>query len=258
MSNSIKNWIASCVFKYFYVGDHIFVDYSTGLKITIKRNNQFSHFIEFSDGKKTSIISGNWCMKRDEMISVLEKCYEQDLKKQDPNKFKKIYDWICSCVYMLDGVERRYFINEDENFMLDIYKHNLSDNKFDYWITTKDMNKKSYLNIEVGIAEDLIGKIYSSYLEDFCNHKNIANDIEHYKNKVNTLTLQLEEAQRKILSLEEKLQTSNYDRTSIGARIVFAQHILSGNREDRVKEFYEKNKKYVDDLSLYNGVFNIE
>ena len=36
------------------------------------------------------------------------------------------------------------------------------------------------------------------------------------------------------------------EHTKTKARIVFGQHILSGNREEKVKEFWENNKEYVD------------
>lgn len=83
-------------------------------------------------------------------------------------------------------------------------------------------------------------------------YKSVLTDNDALREKVKQLEKEVEEYQQKYL-LEQKKYEEYRDKyfeeklnhTTTEARIVFAQHILSGNREERVKDFWNNHKEYV-------------
>jgi cell division septum initiation protein DivIVA len=49
---------------------------------------------------------------------------------------------------------------------------------------------------------------------------------------------------------KDLLEKEKRDHIETQARIVFAQHILSKNREEIVREFWDANKEYIDDYGI--------
>ena len=193
----------------------------------------------------------------------------------------QVYDWITKCVFMLDGTHKQYFTNDKLGIILEIYTHALTDSTFDYWITTKQKPAKAYLNSGCKIAEDLVDKIYGSYIKDFLTYDAMLNDpilyVGHLQNKIHTLQHQLEEAERQLEKKETKFSQVMYRsvledndklrkelreekaaHTETKNRVIFATHILNGNRDEATKEFTNEYDKQIKNLISENGKLNRE
>ena len=193
----------------------------------------------------------------------------------------QVYDWITKCVFMLDGTHKQYFTNDKLGIILEIYTHALTADGFDYWITTKLKPSRAYLNNNCKIAEDLVDKIYSSYIKDFLTYDSMLNDpilyVGHLQNKIHTLQHQLEEAERQVEQkqtkfslvmyrsvledndkLRKELQEEKAAHTNTKNRVIFATHILVGNRDEATKEFTNEYDKQIKNLISENGKLNRE
>ena len=193
----------------------------------------------------------------------------------------QVYDWITKCVFMLDGTHKQYFYDTKLGIILEIYSHALTADGFDYWITTKEKPARAYLNNNCKIAEDLVDKIYTSYIKDFLTYDSMLNDpllyVGHLQNKIHTLQHQLEEAERKLEEKETKfsqvmyrsvledndklrkeLQQEKAAHVNTCNRAIFARHILNGNRDEATKEFTSEYDKQIESLTKENGKLNRE
>jgi len=286
MNDKYYKWILNCVHDYFFFKSREFESKDLGLKLRILKNTKDDYYIEFRIGEKISILTGGEQLTKGQMIDLLEHSFIKDFKNPKTVDFDKVYNFINKCVYSLDGTYRQSFQDKDLDIKIQIYTHALSSEGFDYWITANGKSEKIYLNTNCKLAEDLIDKIYSSYINDFLTHEPFLKDpllyAGHLNNKIHTLSHQLEEEKRKVDRLQEKvsdlkrINTSiiednnkktkeNYElrselkrliadlqeeknaHTETKARIVYGQHILSGNREEVVKQFWKCNRKYFDE-----------
>ena len=193
----------------------------------------------------------------------------------------EVYKWITKCVFMLDGTHKQYFTNDKLGIILEIYTHALTADGFDYWIETKNKPTKVYLDNNCKIAEDLVDKIYTSYIKDFLTYDTMLNDpmlyVGHLQNKIHTLEHKLEEAERKLeekengLSirlyrsvledndkLRKELQEEKAAHVNTCNRAIFARHILNGNRDEATKEFTSEYDKQIESLTKENGKLNRE
>lgn len=74
------------------------------------------------------------------------------------------------------------------------------------------------------------------------NHNSYLSAIRGYEEYQQKYLLE----QKKYEEYRDKYFEEKLNHTTTEARIVFAQHILSGNREDRVKDFWNNHREYVD------------
>jgi len=289
MNDKYYKWILNCVHDYFFFKSREFESKDLGLKLRILKNTKDDYYIEFRIGEKISILTGGEQLTKGQMIDLLEHSFIKDFKNPKTVDFDKVYNFINKCVYSLDGTYRQSFQDKDLDIKIQIYTHALSSESFDYWIKENGKSEKIYLNTNCKLAEDLIDKIYSSYINDFLTYEPFLNDpmlyVGHLNNRNHTLQLQSEDKDRQIDKLQEKvsdlkrinesiiidnnnktkenyelrselkrliadLQEEKMNHIKTKARIVFGQHILSGNREDKVKEFWNHNKEYVDDYGI--------
>jgi hypothetical protein len=181
----------------------------------------------------------------------------------------QVYDWITKCVFMLDGTHKQYFYDTKLGIILEIYTHALTADGFDYWITTKEKPARAYLNNNCKIAEDLVEKIYSSYIKDFLTYDAMLNDpilyVGHLQNKVHTLQHQLEEKEtgfslvmyRSVLEdndkLRKELQEEKTAHTNTKNRVIFATHILNGNRQEATNDFMKEYDSQIKSLVNENA-----
>jgi hypothetical protein len=193
----------------------------------------------------------------------------------------QVYDWITKCVFMLDGTHKQYFYDTKLGIILEIYTHALTADGFDYWITTKEKPSRAYLNNNCKIAEDLVDKIYGSYVKDFLTYDAMLNDpmlyVGHLQNRIHILEHKLEEAERKLEEKENGLSIRLYRsaledndklryqlsqekaaHTETKNRAIFASHILNGNRDEATKEFTNEYDKQIKNLISENGKLNRE
>jgi hypothetical protein len=63
------------------------------------------------------------------------------------------------------------------------------------------------------------------------------------------MQIKIDYLNNKIKELEKQLSDEKIAHTKTAARIVYAQHILSCNREDKVKEFWQNNLEYVNEYN---------
>jgi hypothetical protein len=310
MNIKVYKWICNCVSEYFCFINREFECKELGLKLGIYKNTDKDYYIEFRHNDKISILTGGHKLSKGQMIDLLEDSFIKDFKNPKYADIDKIYNFISKSVYSLDGTYRQAFQDKDLDIKIQVYTHALSSESFDYWIKANGKSEKIYINTNCKLAEDLIDKIYSSYINDFLEHDCLRNDpttySNHMKNKNHTLQLQLEDKDRQIYELKDKVSylqsmidglkinnTSliNYsnknvkdnvelveqiktlekdvetwkkasienhgayqsamknsedwknkyiqekmDHTTTGARIVYAKHILSGNRDEKVIE----------------------
>jgi hypothetical protein len=243
VNNNAYKWIVNCVNDYFCFVAREFQSDELGLKLKIGRNTDTDHYIEFRYNGQISVLSGGEKLSKGEMIDLLEHSFFKDFKKPKSPDINKIYDFISKSVYSLDGTYRQAFQDKDLDIKIQLYTHALSSESFDYWIKANGKSEKIYVNTNCKLAEDLIDKIYSSYINDFLTYDAMLNDplqyAGHLNNKIHTLQHQLEDKERQILELKDKLQQEKNAHTTTQCRAIFATHILNGNRDERVKEFME-------------------
>jgi hypothetical protein len=191
-----------------------------------------------------------------------------------------VYRFIAKSVNKLDGTYKQYFIEDRLQIILEIYTHALSSQTYDYWITAGNSGPRAYLNSGCKTKDELIDKIYDSYVKDFCKYDEMLNDPLLYagylNNKIYNLELELkmqknarqemkEELQKmteKVNSLslynsvledndrlrkenatlKSQLQQEKADHTMTKCRSIFAIHVLNGNRDERVEEFKIEHK----------------
>jgi len=191
-----------------------------------------------------------------------------------------VYKFIAKSVNRLDGTYKQYFIEERLQIIVEIYTHALFSETYDYWITVGNSSPRAYLNSGCKTKDELIDKIYDSYVKDFCKYDEMLNDPLLYagylNNKIYNLELELkmqknsrqemkEELQKmteKVNSLslynsvledndrlrkenallKSQLQEEKNAHTTSQCRAIFAKHILNGDRDERVEEFKTRLK----------------
>ncbi len=239
MVNKAYKWIVNCVDDYFSFINREFESKELGLKLGIYKNMDNDYYIEFRHNDKISILTGGEKLSKGQMIDLLENSFIKDFKNPKSIDIDKIYNFISKSVYSLDGTYRQAFHDKDLDIKIQVYTHALSSESFDYWIKANGKSEKIYINTNCKLAEDLIDKIYSSYINDFLEHDCLRNDpttySHHMKNKNHTLQLQLEDKDRQIYELKDKvsyLQGMVSDLKRINESI-----ILDNN--NKTKECYE-------------------
>ena len=282
MNDKYYKWILDCVHDYFSFKSRDFESKELGLKIHIGKNIKDDYYIEFKVGEKISILTGNEKLSKGQMIDLLEHSFSKDFKYPKTVDIDKVYNFISKSVYSLDGTYKQIFQDKELDIEIQIYTHALSSEGFDYWITANGKSEKIYLKTNCKLAEDLIDKIYSSYINDFLTHEPFLKYpllyAGHLNNKIHTLSHQLEDKDRQIDKLEEKVSDlkrinisiiednnkktkENYElrselkrliadlqeeknaHTTTQCRAIFAKHILNGNRDERVKEYFDEYGK---------------
>lgn len=295
----VYEWIVDCVYDYFDFKGRVFESEEFDLKISIHSTNVSDYFIELRHKDKISVLRGYEGLSRKKMAKLIHNSFLKDFKEKETNQTKEIYEWISKCVFKLDGTHKQCFKNEKLDIDLEIYTHALTADGFDYWIGTKNKPKKVYINNNCKIAEDLVDKIYSSYITDFLTYDAMLKDpllyIGHLNNRVHTLLNQVADKDRQIDDLKDKnshliemvsdlkrINTSiiednnkktkeNYElrnefkeikdklddeksnHTLDNCRMIFASHILNGNRDEKVKEFTNEYEKQIEALVKDNG-----
>ena len=275
MNNNIYKWIVNCVNDYFCFVAREFQSDELGLKLKINKNMDNDYYMEFRYNGQISVLTGNEKLSKGQMIDLLEDSFFKDFEKPKSPDINKIYSFISKSVYSLDGTYRQSFQDKDLDIKIQIYTHALSCESFDYWIKANGKSEKIYVNTNCKLAEDLIEKIYSSYINDFLTYDSMLNDplqyAGHLNNKIHTLQLQLEhledkldksqemvsdlkrinesiiidnnkktkenyELRSELKRLIEDLQEEKNAHTTTRCRAIFAKHILNGDRDERVKE----------------------
>jgi hypothetical protein len=164
--------------------------------------------MEFRYNGQIIVLTGNEKLSKGQMIDLLEDSFFKDFQKPKSPDINKIYDFISKSVYSLDGTYRQAFQDKDLDIKIQIYTHALSCESFDYWIKANGKSEKIYVNTNCKLAEDLIDKIYNSYINDFLTYDSMLNDplqyAGHLNNKIHTLQLQLEEKERQIFEIKDK------------------------------------------------------
>ena len=295
----IYEWIVNCVYDYYDFKGRDFLSEEFDLKISIHSTNVSDYFIELRHKDKISVLSGYDKLSRRKMAKLIYDSVLKDFKEKETNQTKEVYEWISKCVFKLDGTHKQSFKNEKLDINLEIYTHALTADGFDYWIGTKDKPTKVYLDNNCKLAEDLIDKIYISYITDFLTYDVMLKDpilyTGHLNNRVHTLLNQLADKDRQIYDLKDKnsyliemvsdlkrINTSiiednnkktkeNYElrnevkelkdklddeksnHTLDNCRMIFASHILNGNRDEKVKDFTNEYEKQIEALVKDNG-----
>ena len=284
----VYKWLVDCVYDYFNFKARDFESEELELKLSIGRTTKTDYHIELRHKDKISILTGYEQLNREHMISLLYHSFLRDFnmaKTTETNHTKEVYEWISKCVFKLDGTHKQYFTNDKFGIILEIYTHALTADGFDYWIETKNKPTKVYLDNNCKIAEDLVDKIYSSYITDFLTYDAMLKDpllyTGHLNNRVHTLKHQLAKAETQIddlkrlntslvnhtntmikenvelrnevLELKDKLENEKSNHTLDNCRMIFASHILNGNRDEKVKEFTNEYEKQIEALVKDNG-----
>jgi len=124
-----------------------------------------------------------------------------------------VYKFIAKSVNKLDGTHKQYFMDERLRIIIEIYTHALSCETYDYWITVGNSSSKAYLNSGCKTKDELIDKIYDSYVKDFAKYDEMLNDPLLYagylNNKIYSLELELKmqkNARQEMKEDIEKLQ----------------------------------------------------
>ena len=288
MTDKYYKWILDCVHDYFSFKSREFESKELGLKLRIDKNMKDDYYIEFKVGEKISILTGNEKLSKGQMIDLLEQSFSKDFQYPKTIDIDKVYSFISKSVYSLDGTYRQSFRDKDLDIKIQIYTHALSCESFDYWIKANGKSEKIYLDTNCHLAEDLIDKIYSSYINDFLGYETMLKDpllyTGHLNNKNNTLQFQLEDRDRQIYELKDKashllatvsdlkrinesiiidnnnktkecyelrnevkrlgerLQEEKNAHTTTQCRAIFATHILKGNRDERVTEYFDRSE----------------
>ena len=288
MTDKYYKWILDCVHDYFSFKSREFESKELGLKLRIDKNMKDDYYIEFKVGEKISILTGNEKLSKGQMIDLLEHSFSVDFQYPKTVDIDKVYSFISKSVYSLDGTYRQSFRDKDLDIKIQIYTHALSCESFDYWIKANGKSEKIYLDTNCHLAEDLIDKIYSSYINDFLGYETMLKDpllyTGHLNNKNNTLQFQLEDRDRQIYELKDKashllatvsdlkrinesiiidnnnktkecyelrnevkrlgerLQEEKNAHTTTQCRAIFATHILKGNRDERVTEYFDRSE----------------
>lgn len=200
-----------------------------------------------------------------------------------------VYKFIAKSVNKLDGTHKQYFVEERLRIIIEIYTHALSSETYDYWITVGNSSSKAYLNSGCKTKDELIDKIYNSYINDFAKYNEMLNDPLVYagylNNKIYNLELELKmqknarqemkedikklqqqvndlcknntslieyssklvkenyELRSELRRLIEDLQQEKNDHTMTKCRAIFATHILNGDRDERVKEYFNDSEE---------------
>ena len=198
-----------------------------------------------------------------------------------------VFKFIAKSVNKLDGTHKQYFMDERLRIIIEIYTHALSSETYDYWITVGNSSSRAYLNSGCKTKDELIDKIYNSYINDFARYDEMLNDPLLYagylNNKIYSLELELKmqknarqemkedieklqqqvndllknnqslmdyssktvkenyELRSELRRLLEDLQEEKNAHTTTQCRAIFANHILNGNRDERVKEFIKEH-----------------
>jgi hypothetical protein len=281
----VYEWIVNCVYDYYDFKLRDFESEEFDLKISIHSTTVSDYFIELRHKDKISVLRGNDQLTRRKMAKLIHNSFLKDFKEKETNKTKEVYEWISKCVFKLDGTHKQCFKNEKLDIDLEIYTHALTADGFDYWIGTKNKPKKVYINNNCKIAEDLVDKIYSSYITDFLTYDAMLKDpllyTGHLNNRVHTLLNQVAdketqiddlkrlntslvnhsntmikenvELRNEIQELKDKLESEKSNHTLDNCRMIFASHILNGNRDEKVKEFTNEYEKQIESLIKDNG-----
>ncbi len=190
MTGKYYKWILDCVHDYFSFVARDFNSEELGLELKIGKNTDTEYYIEFRIGEKICILTGGHKLSKGGMIDLLEDSFIKDFKSPKTVDIDKVYKFISKSVYSLDGTYRQAFRDKDLDIKIQIYTHALSGESFDYWIKANGKSEKIYLDTDCTIAEDLIDKIYSSYINDFLTHDPMLKDpllyAGHLNNKNNT------------------------------------------------------------------------
>lgn len=151
---------------------------------------------------------------------------------------EEIYKFIKYCVL---NEEREFHLKMQNGnyFHLNIYQHFLNKNTYDYWMETNNFDRKYHLSCKCDSKEELIENIYNFFIEKYIMNKSSTIEAE----------IKIDYLNNKIKELEKQLSDEKIAHTKTAARIVFAQHILSGNREDKVKDFWNNNLEYVNEYN---------
>ncbi len=239
MSEKYYKWILDCVHDWFSFKSREFENKELGLKLGIYRNRDNDYYIEFKVGEKISVLTGGEKLTKGQMIDLLEHSFIKDFQYPKTVDIDKIYNFISKSVYSLDGTYRQAFQDKDLDIKIQIYTHALSSESFDYWIKANGKNEKIYLNTNCKLAEDLIDKIYSSYINDFLTYDAMLKDplqyAGHLNNKIHTLQLQLEDKDRQIYELKDK--ASHLLATVSDLKRINESIIIDNN--NKTKECYE-------------------
>jgi hypothetical protein len=155
-------------------------------------------------------------------------------------------------------IVNQYF--KDSNELWDTYKYSINDS---YWVKFQPLMQKNHIRVYLGV--DLPGfeyvtsgvyEIYYGILNDADkglaafiemqyrdaerrNSSNISIGYDLYKSVLadnNKLREEIENLKKLAEDWHQKYIQEKMDHTSTSARIVFAKHILSGNRDERVIE----------------------
>jgi hypothetical protein len=208
VNNNIYKWIVNCVNDYFCFVAREFHSDELHLTLKIGKNTENDYYIEFRYNGQISVLTGGHKLSKGQMIDLLEDSFFKDFQKPKSPDINKIYDFISKSVYSLDGTYRQAFQDKDLDIKIQIYTHALSSESFDYWIKANGKSEKIYVDTNCKLAEDLISKIYSSYINDFLTYDAILKDplqyAGHLNNKIHTLQLQLEEKDRQIFEIKDK------------------------------------------------------
>jgi hypothetical protein len=164
-------------------------------------------------------------------------------------------------VCMTEKIKRivdQYF--KDSNDLWDTYKYRLNDS---YWVKFQPLMQKNHIRVYLGV--DLPGfeyvtsgvyEIYYGILNDADkglaafiemqyrdaerrNSSNVSIGYDLYKSVLednNKLREEIKELKKLSEDWHQKYIQEKMDHTSTSARIIFAKHILSGNRDERVIE----------------------
>ena len=251
MSEKYYKWILDCVHDWFSFKSREFESKELGLKLGIYRNRDNDYYIEFKVGEKISVLTGGEKLTKGQMIDLLEHSFSKDFQYPKSPDIDKIYNFISKSVYSLDGTYRQAFQDKDLDIKIQIYTHALSNESFDYWIKANGKSEKIYLNTNCKLAEDLIDKIYSSYINDFLTYDAMLKDplqyAGHLNNKIHTLQLQLEDKDRQIYELKDK--ASHLLATVSDLKRINESIIIDNNK--KTKENYELRselKRLINDL----------
>jgi len=134
-----------------------------------------------------------------------------------------VFKFIAKSVNKLDGTHKQYFMDERLRIIIEIYTHALSSETYDYWITVGNSSSRAYLNSGCKTKDELIDKIYNSYINDFARYDEMLNDPLLYAGYLNN----------KIYSLELELK-------------------MQKNARQEMKEDIEKLQQQVNDLLKNN------
>lgn len=170
-----------------------------------------------------------------------------------------VFKFIAKSVNKLDGTHKQYFVDERLRIIIEIYTHALTSETYDYWITVGNSSSKAYLKSGCKTKDELIDKIYNSYINDFTKYDEMLNDPLLYagflNNKIYNLELELkmqknarQEMKEDIKKLQQQVSDlfkNNQSLIEYSSKLVKENYELRSELKRLIEELQEEKAAHV-------------